>query len=78
MTAYTPVTYSLGSGEHTIKIRYGKDGSVSEGDDRGYVLVPKGSIIWSTYDTREMLNVGSNAALALEGKDKVIVLEQLQ
>ena len=59
-------------------VRYGKDGSVSEGDDRGYVLVPKTSTNWSTYDTREMLNTGSNAALALEGKDKVIVLEQLQ
>lgn len=76
LTAYTPVTYSLGSGNYTILVRYGKDGSVSEGDDRGYVLIPKGTFTWVTYDTREMVDAGGGAALAVEGKSKVITLEQ--
>lgn len=40
--AYTQVTYTgLGSGDHFICIVYRKDSSVNNGNDRGYVLIPK-------------------------------------
>lgn len=39
---YKKVTYTgLGGGDHFICIVYRKDGSVNNGDDRGYVLIPK-------------------------------------
>ena len=38
---YTEVTYYLDGGEHDIWIGYTKDGSVSDGDDRGYVIIPR-------------------------------------
>lgn len=39
--AYTAVDYQLDGGEHDIWIVYRKDASDYEGDDRGYVLIPK-------------------------------------
>ena len=40
--AYTQVTYTgLGGGDHFICIVYRKDSSVNNGNDRGYVLIPK-------------------------------------
>lgn len=40
--AYQQVTFAnIPSGKHTIYIRYKKDGSGSNGTDRGYVLIPK-------------------------------------
>ena len=42
LSSYTAVTFSgIGGGTHTITIKYRKDGSVSNGTDRGYVLIPK-------------------------------------
>ena len=39
---YTQVTYTgLGGGDHFICIVYRKDSSVNNGNDRGYVLIPK-------------------------------------
>lgn len=72
MSAYTPVTYVLDGGSHSICIAYGKDGSVSSNDDRGYLLVP---VTGSTYSTRNMVDA-NGSALAIEGKTRVIVLEQ--
>lgn len=40
-TTWYDVTFSnISSGEHTIRIIYGKDGSSREGDDKGYVAIP--------------------------------------
>ena len=42
MGNYTQVTYTgLGGGDHFICIDYRKDSSVNNGNDRGYVLIPK-------------------------------------
>lgn len=38
---YIPVDYELDGGAHRICIVYRKDGSYSEGNDCGYVLIPK-------------------------------------
>lgn len=38
---YTPVDYELDGGAHRICIVYRKDSSVNEGEDCGYVLIPK-------------------------------------
>lgn len=41
LSNYTKVTYSgIDGGEHTITVVYRKDGSVNNGDDRGYLLIP--------------------------------------
>ncbi len=41
-SSYTSVTFTgIPEGEHTITIVYRKDGSNSQNDDRGYVLIPK-------------------------------------
>ena len=39
--SYVLVTYQLDGGEHDIWIAHRKDGSVSEGNDQSYVLIPK-------------------------------------
>lgn len=40
-TTWYDVTFSnISSGEHTIRIIYGKDSSAREGDDKGYVAIP--------------------------------------
>ena len=42
LSSYTKVTYTdIGGGAHRIYVVYRKDGSVNEGDDRGYILIPK-------------------------------------
>ena len=42
ISSYTKVTYNnIGGGSHRITIKYQKDGSVSSGTDRGYLLIPK-------------------------------------
>ena len=42
ISSYSAVTFSnIGGGSHRIAIKYSKDGSVNEGNDRGYVLIPK-------------------------------------
>ena len=42
LSSYTLVEYTgITSGEHTITIVYRKDSSYNNGDDRGYVLIPK-------------------------------------
>jgi hypothetical protein len=39
---YTLVEFTnIGGGEHRITVMYRKDSSLSSGDDRGYVLIPK-------------------------------------
>ena len=38
---YIPVDYELDGGSHRICIVYRKDSSYDEGDDCGYVLIPK-------------------------------------
>lgn len=41
-TTWYDVTFNgLDSGEHIITVTYGKDGSANDGDDRGYVAIPK-------------------------------------
>ena len=41
-TTWFDVTFNdLDSGEHIITVTYGKDGSANDGDDRGYVAIPK-------------------------------------
>ena len=43
LSSYSAVTFSgIDGGTHTITIKYIKDGIVSNGTDRGYVLIPKG------------------------------------
>lgn len=39
--SYGAVNYELDGGDHDIWIVYRKDSGVQEGDDRGYVLIPK-------------------------------------
>ena len=42
LSSYKRVDYTgLGGTSHTIRIVYRKDGSVSNGDDRGYLVIPK-------------------------------------
>ena len=42
LSSYKRVDYTgLGGTSHTIKIVYRKDGSVSSGDDRGYLVIPR-------------------------------------
>lgn len=42
LSSYTKVTYTgISEGTHRITITYRKDGSVNNGTDRGYVLIPK-------------------------------------
>lgn len=42
LSSYTLVEFTgITSGEHTITVVYRKDGSVNDGDDRGYVLIEK-------------------------------------
>ena len=42
ITAYTLVEYTnIPEGEHVITVAYRKDMSVNNGDDRGYLLIPK-------------------------------------
>ena len=42
ISSYQLVEYTgLNSGKHRITILYRKDSSASNGDDRGYVLIPK-------------------------------------
>ena len=42
LSSYTLVGYTgITSGEHTITVVYRKDGGINNGDDRGYVLIPK-------------------------------------
>lgn len=42
LSSYTLVEFTgITSGEHTITVVYRKDSSVDNGDDRGYVLIPK-------------------------------------
>ena len=42
LSSYKRVDYTgLGGTRHTIRIVYRKDGSVSNGDDRGYLVIPK-------------------------------------
>lgn len=42
LSSYTLVEFTgIASGEHTITVVYRKDSSVNNGDDRGYVLIPK-------------------------------------
>lgn len=41
-TTWYDVTFNdLDKGEHIITVTYGKDGSANDGDDRGYVAIPK-------------------------------------
>lgn len=41
-TTWFDVTFNdLDGGEHIITVTYGKDGSANDGDDRGYVAIPK-------------------------------------
>lgn len=41
-TTWYDVTFNnLDGGEHIITVTYGKDGSVNDGDDRGYVAIPR-------------------------------------
>lgn len=41
-TTWYDVTFNgLDRGEHIITVTYGKDSSFSNGDDRGYVAIPK-------------------------------------
>ena len=79
LSSYTLVEYTgITSGEHTITVVYRKDGSVNNGDDRGYVLIPKsqedggdneggsseGSINTDNYLTIEALEDGLTASLS--------------
>ena len=42
LSNYTKVTYTgIDGGSHRIIVTYRKDGSVNQGSDRGYVLIPK-------------------------------------
>lgn len=41
ISSHEHVTLNVPSGTHTLTILYRKDGSGDEGDDRGYVLIPK-------------------------------------
>ena len=42
ISSYTKVSFTnIDGGEHTILVRYRKDGSTSLGDDRGYLLIPR-------------------------------------
>jgi hypothetical protein len=65
LSSYTLVEFTgISSGEHTITVVYRKDSSVNNGDDRGYVLIPKsdneGDIeIDTTYSIRYTSNNGA-------------------
>ena len=42
LSSYTKVTYTgIDGGSHRITVTYRKDGSVNEGTDRGYLIIPK-------------------------------------
>ena len=42
LSSYTKVTYTgIDGGSHRITVKYRKDGSVNEGTDRGYLIIPK-------------------------------------
>ena len=79
LSNYTLVEFTgISSGEHTITVVYRKDGSVNEGDDRGYVLIEKsqagveddeggsseGPIDINNYLTIESLRDGLTASLS--------------
>lgn len=75
LSSYTLVEYTgISSGSHTITIVYRKDGSVNNGDDRGYVLIPKSQesgggdvdidttfAIYYTTTDNSMINVSSSS-----------------
>ena len=62
---------------HFICVVYRKDSSASSGNDRGYLLVDNTEpYTLEQYDTHEMLETSTGAALATEGKDVAIKLEQ--
>lgn len=45
-TTWYDVTFNgLDRGEHIITVTYGKDSAINDGDDRGYVAIPKKTII---------------------------------
>lgn len=78
LTSYTEVNYTgiNPATSHFICVVYRKDSSASSGNDRGYLLVnntPPYTL--EQYDTHEMLET-STGALATEGKDAAIKLEQ--
>lgn len=43
LESYMLVTYDLDGGEHDVWIAHRKDGSVDEGSDQSYILIPKSS-----------------------------------
>ena len=43
LESYTLVTYDLDGGEHDVWVAHRKDGSVYDGADQSYILVPKSS-----------------------------------
>ncbi len=73
LDSYIPVTYSgIDGGTHTITVVYRKDVSYGEGDDKGYILVPKtGSTASSpsiTWTTQSGTWTSSSLSSAKDGK----------
>ena len=73
---YTKVEYTdIPDGEHFICIVYRKDGSVNDGDDRGYVLIDKQDV--ASTDSRSIFLIDDVGILYDEDKQLMIASERI-